>query len=237
MIGIRSVAGRLLRSGFPDCCVLCGSAEAHDHFCLNCLLDLPRISIACNRCGVPLAVAVPAGVDCDQCQLRPPPFHAARAALLYTFPVDAALKALKFKRQLYYVPAFAELLEPFFLHAFPQADALVPVPLHRWRHAVRGFNQARELCKPIARRRGLPLVENAKRVRRTRPQSGLSAAERRRNLHDAFALRGPLRSRHPLIVDDVMTTGETCRQLALTLLDAGAEDVGVLTVARAASVR
>lgn len=227
----RKIFDCLASAVFPDACVLCGAAGPPCGFCSSCDRDLPRIDSACDRCAVPLAPGAP----CPDCARRPPPFLAARAALAYTFPVDAALKALKFRRQLHYVPAFAGLLEPLLAESFPAADALLPVPLHRWRHATRGFNQARELCLPLARRSGLPILEPARRTRRTPPQAGLDAAARRRNLEDAFAISGKLACRLPVIVDDVMTTGETCRHLAHALLDAGAESVGVLTVARAAS--
>ena len=76
------------------------------------------------------------------------------------------------------------------------------------------------------------MIGNVRRVRFTRPQTGLDAAERRRNMKAAFEVRGRLHFRHPLVVDDVITTGETCRQLATTLLAAGAERVSVLAVAR-----
>jgi predicted amidophosphoribosyltransferase len=69
-------------------------------------------------------------------------------------------------------------------------------------------------------------------VRATKTQSGLTADERKRNLQNAFRVSGPLVIRRPVIVDDVMTTGETCNQLATTLLSAGAERVYVLTIAR-----
>ena len=227
----RKILARLTSAVFPDACVLCGAAGARG-FCTRCDRDLPRLESACARCAVPLAP----GSECSGCARSPPPFFAARAALAYTFPVDAALKALKFRRQLHYVPAFAGLLQPLLAETFPTADALVPVPLHRWRHATRGFNQARELCRPLARRSGLPILEAARRTRRTPPQAGLDAAARRRNLKDAFAISGTLLCRHPLIIDDVMTTGETCRHLAHALLEAGADSVSVLTVARAATV-
>jgi ComF family protein len=166
---------------------------------------------------------------------RPPPFAVARAPLRYDFPVDSALKALKFRHQLHYAPAFAELLAGELLLHFDDADALAPVPLHPLRHALRGFNQAVELCRPLGRMSGLPIAGNLRRIRRTQAQSGLSGEARRRNLKNAFAVIGPLRCRRPVIVDDVMTTGETCRQLAQALIDAGAESVRVLTVARASS--
>jgi ComF family protein len=232
---LTEIARAMVRRAFPDCCVLCGG-DALGYFCFSCRSDLPRIPNPCGRCDQPVA-AGGGHIHCAACQLRPPPFQRARAALLYAFPVDTALKSLKFGHALYYVPAFAELLFAEFLLRFQHADALVPVPLHRWRYATRGFNQAIELCKPLGRSAGLPIVQNVRRIRWTPPQSGLDALSRRRNLKNAFAVRGKFSSRHPLIVDDVMTTGETCRQLARTLLEAGAHTVDVLTVARAASVQ
>jgi ComF family protein len=98
---------------------------------------------------------------------------------------------------------------------------------------TRGFNQATELCRPLHRATGLPILTQAVRVRATSAQTGLHAAERKRNLENAFAVSGKLQCRHPLIVDDVITTGETCSQLAMSLMEAGAESVSVLTVARA----
>lgn len=227
----------LLHRAFPGYCAFCGTPVADGHFCTPCFANLPRVRDACPRCATALPAPFTPGVPCAECRLRPPPFSAARAALHYAFPVDAALKALKFRRQLHYVPAFVAVLELVLEsmpeHAFPAVDAIVPVPLYRWRHATRGFNQAYELAKPLARTLSLPLVGGARRIRRTRPQAGLSAAARRRNLRNAFAVSGRLDCRHPLILDDVMTTGETCRQLARALLSAGADEVSVLTVARA----
>ena len=222
------LAGMLL----PHSCVLCGGRLHAARLCKDCRADLPWIGVACQRCGLPLV----AGKHCVDCQRNPPPYDRAFAPLLYTFPVDSALKALKFRRQLFYAPAFGELLLPSLQKLFPDVDALLPVPLHRSRHATRGFNQAAELCHPLCRASGLPVIGNARRTRFTRPQSGLDATERRRNMKAVFEIRGPLEFHHPLVVDDVITTGETCRQLAATLLRAGAGKVSVLAVARAALV-
>jgi ComF family protein len=112
-------------------------------------------------------------------------------------------------------------------------DALLPVPLHWLRHGVRGFNQAAELCRPLHRSTGLPVIANVVRRRRTPYQSGLAARQRRHNLAGAFAVRGALRARHVLLVDDVITTGETCSQLARELLAGGVPKVSVLALARA----
>ena len=223
----------LLRLLLPHSCVICGLSLAEGHFCGACRSDLPWTGIACERCGKPLAVPLPPGAYCSDCQLRPPPFEKAFAPLLYIFPVDGALKALKFRRQLFYAPAFGKLFLPLLEEIFTDVDALLPVPLHPRRHARRGFNQAAELCRPLRRKSGLPVIGNVRRVRFTKPQTGLDALDRRRNMKAAFAVHGRLYFRHPLVVDDVITTGETCRQLAGTLLAAGAERVSVLAVARA----
>lgn len=219
----------------PHSCVFCGVRLHAARFCDDCRAELPWIGVACQRCGLPLVAPLSAATLCVDCQRNPPTFDNAFAPLVYTFPVDSALKALKFKRQLFYVAAFGELLLPVFQKMFSDVDALLPVPLHRRRHATRGFNQAAELCRPLRRASGLPVISNIHRARFTKPQTGLDATERRHNMKAAFEARGALGFRHPLVIDDVITTGETCRQLAGTLLRAGAERVSVLAVARAAS--
>jgi len=155
------------------------------------------------------------------------------APLLYEFPVDAGLKALKFRRKLQYAPMFARLL----LHALSQVqddfDVLLPVPLHWRRLASRGFNQAAELGRPLARDMGLPMLRSVIRHRPTSFQTGLSARDRNRNLVHAFTVKRPVAARHVLIVDDVVTTGATTRHLAAELLRKGAEKVSVAAVARA----
>jgi ComF family protein len=170
---------------------------------------------------------------CADCQLEPGPFSMARAPLAYDYPVDAAIKMFKFRRRLQYAPAFGALLCEAFAELPADIDALLPVPLHWRRHGYRGFNQAAELCRPLRKATGLPVVRTVRRRRYTPYQSGLSAKERRRNLRNAFAVCGEIKRHHVLIVDDVITTGETTRQLARLLLQQGAGKVSVLALARA----
>jgi len=219
----------------PNACVFCNvrCRQERPPICDECHHELPWIRDACRVCGMPVAAQLPRGVHCAACQLDAPPFTFAIAPLVYAFPVDAAIKAMKFRRKLFYVPAFAHLLDESLRRIPADVDALLPVPLHWRRHAMRGFNQAAELCRPIRRMMQLPLVTNVVRTRATPFQSGLTATQRQRNLQAAFAVRGTVNARHVLIVDDVITTGETCRCLANVLLDGGVEKVSVLAVARA----
>lgn len=226
---------RLDDSIMPLRCVFCGtrSRPCEGRICSGCRSDLPWHVNACLRCAEPMATRLPCSVHCAACQKRPPPIEATVAPLLYKFPVDAGLKALKFGRRLHYAPAFGELLIAAMHRLSPDIDALLPVPLHWRRQAVRGFNQAAELCKPIARHYGLPVVSGVVRRRATPFQSGLAAKERSKNLRQAFLVRKTLRARHVLIVDDVVTTGETTRRLARALVEGGVSKVSVLAVARA----
>lgn len=227
---LQSLPAKLL----GDNCVFCGLAATAGRTCALCLQALPLNDCFCGRCGQPLATPLPVDVFCADCQQRPPVFARARAPFCYAFPVDAALKKLKFNGHLVYAPALAALLLPSIAADFAGCDSLVPVPLHRWRHNARGFNQADEICRLLAAHTGLPLMRSATRTRATRPQTGLSAAERSRNLRNAFWAPAGQCGRHPLIIDDVITTGATCNQLAGALLLAGARKVSVLAIAHAA---
>jgi ComF family protein len=219
----------------PPRCAFCGTRLACGtlHVCAGCVADLPRLEHACVRCAEPLPGLSAAGTCCGACQAKPPPVSVTVAPFLYEFPVDAGLKALKFRRQLFYAPAFAGLLLGALGQLRHEVDALLPVPLHWRRVASRGFNQANELCKPISRHTGLPVIGGVARRRATAAQSGLSASARNRNLRGAFVVRKRILARHVLLVDDVITTGATTRHLALALLQQGVARVSVAAVARA----
>jgi ComF family protein len=235
-MALLALFGRNLEQALlANTCAFCGARikQGESRICEGCNADLPWIEYACSRCASPLATELPQGVHCAACQQEPPPFYAAVAPLAYAFPVDAAIKAMKFRRKLFYAPAFARILAESMQALPPGIDALLPVPLHWRRQALRGFNQAVELAGPIHEMTALPLLRNVIRVRATPYQSGLAADRRYGTLQGAFAVRGNLQARHVLIVDDVITTGETCRQITRVLLDAGAERVRILAIAKA----
>lgn len=240
---VRAITGHAIRSLdsaiMPRCCVFCGvELECRERFyCRPCYADMPWNDPQCGRCASPVPLQLSLGIDCVSCQQRPPPFSAGFAPLRYAFPVDAALKAMKFSRRLDYAPAFGALFTAMSSALPGDIDALLPVPLHWRRHASRGFNQAVEICRPLQRQTGLPMLTGFYRIRPTPYQSGLSAGDRVRNLHAAFESRHSPAVRHVLIIDDVITTGETCRQLAAAVLAAGTARVSVLAVARAGPER
>jgi ComF family protein len=115
------------------------------------------------------------------------------------------------------------------------AEALVPVPLHPRRQRTRGFNQSELLAEALGHQAGIAVAASAL-VRRkdTRSQTGLSAAARRANVKDAFAVRrrAQVAGRTVVLVDDVLTTGATAAACARALRAAGAREVRILTAAR-----
>jgi ComF family protein len=230
---IRRLFQALERELLPLCCVFCGmqTRGARRRICRGCEGDLVRNDPACQACALPLPGAP--GTHCGSCQQRRGAFSVVLAPYIYAFPLDAAIKAFKFRKRLWYAPAFAELLNRSLPALPPGIDAVQPVPLHRWRQLFRGFNQARELAVPVARALKVPLIDTVRRCRHTPYQSGLSGPERRRNLRGAFRIRGRVKARHVLLVDDVVTTATTCRQIASLLRRHGVEEVSVLALARA----
>lgn len=221
----------------PPTCGLCGLSTAGRTICTGCRNDLRWIDRACPRCATPLPSGSPQEVSCSACQRQPPPFAQVGAPLHYVFPIDAVIRAFKFNGRIDLGTMLGQLLLPWLIERQGRFDALVPVPLHRWRQARRGYNQADELAAALSRSSGLPIVTSVRRRRATRSQSELSAAERRRNVRGAFRVAVRLDGRHLLVVDDVMTTGATVTELALKLLRAGAASVSVLCVARASPPR
>lgn len=230
----RAGATALEAAIMPRCCVFCGvECRAHEaDFCRGCTRDLPWNDNQCPTCAEPQQTPLAAGLCCAHCQAVPPPLVAAAAPFRYAFPIDAAIKLLKFRRRLEYSRAFGTLMAGMLATLPGDIDCLLPVPLHWRRQATRGFNQADELCREIRRHSGLAVVRNVQRVRATPYQSGLDAAARSRNLQAAFAVQGNIAAHHVLVIDDVITTGATCHQLARELRRAGVPRVSVLALAR-----
>ncbi len=218
----------------PLRCLLCSAAGANGvDLCADCAAELPRNRSCCARCALPLAAS--AGL-CGGCQRHAPPWDAAWAPFRYGWPLDRLEARFKFGRDLAAGRALATLWQREGM-PLPMPGLLLPVPLHRIRLRQRGYNQALELAKPLARHLGIPLRHDVLLRRRgTAAQTELDAVARRRNVRGAFALRaGIALPAHVAILDDVMTTGATLAECARVLRHAGVQRVDVWALARAPS--
>lgn len=229
---LRVFADTILAWAWPRTCLLCALPIARGDFCATCDSDLPSLGHACRQCAAPLAAG--AGLICGRCQRRPPPFVRTLAPYRYRAPLAPLVQALKYRHDLVVARALGALLAQHIVHHGTRAQLIVPVPLHRHRLQSRGYNQALELARPLARQLQLPLMPLAlRRVRATRPQTELAGKERARNMRRAFVASSAVVGQHIAVVDDVMTSGHTAAAAAQALLHAGAREVEVWVLARA----
>lgn len=218
------------RTVFSPRCLLCreSGADGRD-LCRDCSAALPWNDSACVRCALPL----PEAGLCGACLQRPPPLTETHAAFVYGFPLDRLVPRFKFHNDLVAGRLLSELMAEG-LCVLPKPAALVPVPLHDSRLRQRGYDQALELAKPLARALRIPLVpQMLVRTRATAPQSELDAGARQRNLRRAFEVRAEATlPDHVALIDDVMTTGATLQAAAKSLLRAGVARVDAWVCAR-----
>lgn len=164
---------------------------------------------------------------------------AAEAAYAYRAPVPALLHAFKYEGRASVGAALGGWMAGLWpgRERLGACDALVPVPLHRARERARGFNQALILAKAVARSARTPVIEALLRTRAGAAQARSPRAERAGKLRGAFRLKDGVRVEglRLVLIDDVLTSGETLEACARELLKAGAEEVRAFVLARAAT--
>lgn len=211
-------------------CLLCRAPSGDRLLCAPCREDLPVLPAAlCPVCALPVA----GGGLCGACLAHPPAFDRTLARWRYAFPLDALVQSLKYGHHLaagrFLGEALADLPD-----TSPRPDLLLPMPLSPGHLRQRGFNQALEIARPLARQLGLtPALDVCLRVRETAPQASLPWKARQQNIRGAFECRQDLSGCHVLVVDDVMTSGATLGELARTLKKHGAASVTNRVCARA----
>lgn len=224
-------AKRIALALLPHDCFLCGALAGASLLCNDCSKDLPKIPApSCPLCALP----TPSGETCGACLTQPPFFDATRCGFLYAFPVDRLVQALKYQHRLAVAGFFAEALLQV-TYTLPLAtDLMLALPLSAERLRQRGFNQALEIARPLARQRGWSLSAHGyRRAIDTVPQTSLPWKERHKNIHGAFECDLDLTGKNLTVIDDVMTTGASLNEFARILKQHGAASVTNLVAARA----
>jgi ComF family protein len=159
-----------------------------------------------------------------------PPFSKVINFGIYEGALAEAIHQLKFHGLRRISKQLAMLISNLSL---PVMDGIVPVPLHIKSLRDRGFNQSLLIARNLTRNLRIPLfMDILMKKKETPPQIGLSARERISNIRNAFSVTGDVTGLSILLFDDVMTTGATVRECSYELLNAGAREVIVLTLAR-----
>jgi ComF family protein len=226
------VVDHALDALLPSHCLLCGArGQGALSLCGACEAEMPRNATRCARCALPLETPVPL---CGRCIKRAPPWDASWVPFRYEWPLAQLEARFKFGSDLAAGRTLSLLWNASRApHDLP--DAIVPVPLHPARLRKRGYNQALELAKPLAKHFGVSVMRDAlRRTRATHAQTELTAIQRRRNVRGAFAVNpdGNVPG-HVAVLDDVFTTGATLAECVRVLKRAGVARVDVWALARA----
>ncbi|WP_084143649.1 ComF family protein [Methylocapsa acidiphila] len=226
---------------FPPACLSCRAAtDAPDSLCPSCwgqarFIERPY----CERLGTPFAVDLGAeGLLSPEAVADPPVYGRARAVARFEDgPIRRLVHRLKYNDRLELARPLGAWMARAGTEILAEADLLVPIPLHRRRLFLRGFNQANALAQGVSAASGVPVDPFVlARVKATPSQVGLSRTQRAINLQGAFRVPAErmarVEGRSIILVDDVLTSGATVNAASRALLRAGARQVDVLVFAR-----
>jgi ComF family protein len=244
-VHLQAIGNGLVDLIYPRVCLVCGEDLDGGVLCAFCELQFKPINPPfCDRCGEPISVG---RIVCKRCESGPgPAYDWSQAAYQYDGALLRAIHRFKYDGK----SALAERLGVLLARSMdartplinaerdsglPEFDMVVPVPLHPGRLRRRGFNQAERIALVLARERSLLMVSNGvRRVRRTPTQTARSLEMRTENVRRAFHIPNPdlFVRKSVLIVDDVLTSTSTVREVARVIAEAGASRVCVIALAQ-----
>lgn len=217
-------------------CLICGRELKHLNryaICPWCMSALTFIDEkrSCLKCGKPIGDE---SSYCLICQNNERYFNRAFAPLVYVGETVALITRLKFGNQRYLAKYLSAFLADTYISNNIDADLIIPIPLHKIRLKERGYNQSELLANNLAERVNVPVNATALvRQKETHAQVGLSSAQRKHNIENAFAVtdKNAVKGKKIVVVDDVLTTGATVSEAAKVLHKAGAAAVFAVVLA------
>jgi ComF family protein len=175
--------------------------------------------------------------QCGDCLTHARPFDHTFALFPYEAPIVQLIIQLKFQGKLHVAQSLGEMfshkIKSIWYREKRLPDLIIPVPLHERRLRERGFNQALEIAKPIAKSLKIQIdFSHTVRTKHTRPQSSLTKSEREENLKNAFKVLRNYTGLYIAVIDDVITTGQTITTFSQLLKENGAARIDVWCGAR-----
>lgn len=217
---------------YPQTCCFCGKVSKQG-ICSECFKKVTYIKEPrCKKCGRP--VRYKEQELCYECQRKVFHYEQGKSVWLHKEPVSGSIYRFKYHNRRIYGEFYAKEMYRLFWHNLQdwEIDVIIPVPLHKKRRRVRGYNQAEIIAKHLGRMTGIPVDTKAiKRKRYTKPQKELNDKERKQNLKDAFEVIEEWKiQKNVLLVDDIYTTGSTIDTIAKMLKEKGTSKVWFLTI-------
>lgn len=242
MLAITTKLLRLTHAVLPSQCLLCACTLKGELLCNSCQYDLPHVygKHICQQCGLN---SDSLNNFCGHCLHHPPAFSRSYIPFTYEYPLDGLIHKFKYRRHLTSGKLLGQLLADYLKHYAQEHDdwvapeVIIPAPMHWLKRWQRGFNQAEILGQHVAHQLGIPLDAGIiQRTHKTPAQKELTRAERQKNLRKAFRISeknlAKIASKRIAIIDDVVTTTATVRELSRLLINAGAKDVQIWALSR-----
>ncbi len=231
-------------------CYLCNErTNKNRYFCDECNQDLPKLNTKCWSCCLPMVLETQASVTdtllCGECISKPPSFSRTFCVFKYEFPINTLIRQIKYSSERYWLnPITSTLISEIItstqgIKPYPLPDLLTPIPIHKSKKKIRGYNQAELIAKKLSKKLGIPTANNILiKTKNTETQAQLNKQQRLINLKGSLAITTKksqfdlIKGRHIALIDDVMTTKATCELASKLLLDSGASRVDVWCLAR-----
>lgn len=214
------------------CCICYRDASAA--ICSTCLSYLQYIEgRVCLRCGKAIDDEYDENV-CPDCLGKEKYFDMAFSCFQYKDMGKTIIHKLKYEGCKEIAHTLAKLMYQKLKDEGIEADAVVPVPIHKNKEVSRGFNQASLIAGQIAEMAGIPLWDCLIRTKETKEQFKLDKTQRILNVHNAFCINmlyNNVKYRRILLIDDVYTTGSTVDECSRLLKQQGIDKVYVITAA------
>jgi len=223
-------------------CIACGKELNCDTpfcMCTDCFKNLPLIP-AEHRCIVCGGQIVTSNVVCDECKSDKFDFEYCKSIFRYDQPISTLIRKLKYDNYMYLAEPLANLLAHFIEPISDMIDYIVPIPIHPLRYKMRGFNQSEVLLSALPASYSERINTNlVRRSVNNARQSLMNKAERRTNVKGIFEVIdvAEVKGKNILLFDDILTTGATMNECALTLKNSGANKVFALTLSNARGLR
>lgn len=229
LLTIHSWFDALLSLFFPRCCTVCGRALAkgEELLCTHCNINLPRTGLHKYKDNA-----------VEQLFWGKIPLQRATSYLYYRKGSDfrSILYQLKYRGQKEIGEVMGRYMATELLACsfFVGCDVIIPVPLHKKKQRLRGYNQSEWIARGVSAVTGIPIdVTSVARTKNTETQTRKTTFERWANVDQIFTLQHPewFAYKHVLIIDDVLTTGATTVACASVFEGVEGIRISVLTLA------